>query len=465
MAKKEINPNIIEIDGVTYSLSERSRDKSEVILIPYSIEAYAEKILSGKISRDVLIQRTNDQWTNKQKSTLIETILHNRPIGMFAVASGRSESKNYTVLSLLEGLQRSTTIVDYKQDKFAISKKAKPISCIFTNANGEAIEHNFEIAGKKYSQLPTVIQMFFDEYRLEVHRYCNFSDDELDEIVFCLNNGKSPTPYQKLRFALGSASMRYLQPMCDSTLWEDVKGCEAKNDSILGCIIRTLMMMTFYNYKTLSSTAMMKFADDEVFNEYVKTSDFINLTTLIEELSEIKTALSDEDLSRFDAMTVPHYIMSFNAFKKKGKTAEEYVHFLKSFWNSDNFKLFISCCKVKDDSSKDGGSSLYSAEMVEDRQYAIDDYMDEYLDECIEIRNNTNEGEINGEENGTDESGAAGDIDSGDNGIETDIISDVFDTEIVPEDSETGNSSSRAEPEINEDGDILSGSEQSFRSA
>ena len=157
--------------------------------------------------------------------------------------------------------------------------------------------------------------------------------------------------------------------------------------------------------------------------------------------------------------------MSFNAFKKKGKTAEEYVHFLKSFWNSDNFKLFISCCKVKDDSSKDGGSSLYSAEMVEDRQYAIDDYMDEYLDECIEIRNNTNEGEINGEENGTDESGAAGDIDSGDNGIETDIISDVFDTEIVPEDSETSNSSSRAEPEINEDGDILSGSEQSFRSA
>ena len=101
--------------------------------------------------------------------------------------------------------------------------------------------------------------------------------------------------------------------------------------------------------------------------------------------------------------------------------------------------------------------------MVEDRQYAIDDYMDEYLDECV--KNNVNEGEVNGEENGTDESGAAGDVDSGYNGIETDIISDVFNTEIVPEDSGTSNSSSRAEPEINEDGNILQRSEQSFRSA
>ena len=101
--------------------------------------------------------------------------------------------------------------------------------------------------------------------------------------------------------------------------------------------------------------------------------------------------------------------------------------------------------------------------MVEDRQYVIDDYMDEYLDECV--KNNVKEGEINGEENGTNESGAAGNTDSRDNGAETDLISDVFDTEIVSEDSGIGFTSSGAEPEINEDGNILQGSEQSFRSA
>lgn len=464
MAKKKIDPNVIEIDGVSYTLSERSRDKSEVISIPYSIETYVEKILSGKISRDVLIQRTDDQWTNKQRSTLIETILHNRPIGMFAVASGRSESKSYTVLSLLEGLQRSTAIVDYKQDKFALNKKAKPISCIFTNGDGKTVEKNFEIAGKKYSQLPIVIQMFFNDYRLEVHRYCNFSDDELDEIVFCLNNGKSPTVYQKLRFALGSAVMRHLQPMCDSTLWDSVKGCTAKKDSILGCIVRTLMMMTFYNYKILNSTSMMKFADDD-FDDYVDDSVLANLATLIEEFSEVKAALSDKDISKFDSMTVPHYIMSLDAFKKKGKTVKEYIAFLNKFWNSENFKLFVLSCKPSDKPAKEGGNSLYSAEMVGDRQYVIDDYMDEYLDECKENNITMNEGEINGKEINSDEDREAGDVDCGNNGNETDFISDVLDTEIVSDDSRVCDSPSGVEPKINEGGNVLQGGEQGAWSA
>lgn len=187
----------------------------------------------------------------KEKTKLIEAILHNRPVGTFAIALGRSESKSYTVSSLVDGLQRTTAIVEYKQDKFALSKNASPISCHLIDDNGKEIEADFEIAGKKYSQLPNAIKIFFDEYRLDVYRYCNFTDSELDDIVFCMNNGKSPTAYQKLRFALGSEVMKYLQPVCDSFLWDDAKGCKAKNDSILGCVVRTLMMMTFIIIKPL----------------------------------------------------------------------------------------------------------------------------------------------------------------------------------------------------------------------
>ena len=462
MAKKK-DFNVIEIDGTTYTIAERVREESDVRMIPYSVKMYVEEVDNGEICRDPLIQRTDDQWTKKQKSKLIEAVLHNRPIGSIALAKGRAESKSYSITSLVDGLQRTTTLVDFYHDKFALDKRALPVVCRCVDENGNEQKAEIDIAGKKYSQLSDAIKTFFNKYSLTTYMHEGFSDEELDDIVFCMNNGKSPNSYQKIRFALGSSVMRSLQPICDSTLWEDVNGCKAKNDSILCCIVRTLMMMTFYNYNNLGSATMTKFVDD--FDDYVKASDIANLATLIEELSEIKTALSDEDLSRFDAMTVPHYIMSFNAFKKKGKTAEEYVHFLKSFWNSDNFKLFISCCKVKDDSSKDGGSSLYSAEMVEDRQYAIDDYMDEYLDECIEIRNNTNEGEINGKENNTDESGAAGNADCGDNGTETDIISDVFDTEIVSKNSGTFCSSSGTESQINENGNILQRGKQSPWSA
>ena len=52
---------------------------------------------------------------------------------------------------LLDGLQRTQTIENFKQDKFAINKNAKPLNGI-------------KIAGKKYSQLPEDIKRKIDEY-------------------------------------------------------------------------------------------------------------------------------------------------------------------------------------------------------------------------------------------------------------------------------------------------------------
>lgn len=450
MMIKKKDYNIVEVNGKKYTVSERSKDRSEVLSIPYSIETYVEKVIAGKISRDVLIQRTDDQWTKKQKSKLIEAILHNRPIGTFAIASGRSESKNYAVSSLVDGLQRTTAIVEYKQDKFALAKNANPISCMLISEDGEVIEQRFAIAGKKYSQLPEAIQMFFDEYRLDVYRYSNFTDAELDDIVFCMNNGKSPTSYQKLRFALGSSTMMYLQPMCDSLLWEDVKGCKAKNDSILGCVVRTLMMMSFYNYESLSSATMMKFADDDVFNEYVKTSDLTNFATLIEELSDIKMSLSDDKASRFDSVTIPHYIMGLDNFKKRGKTANDYADFLNDFWNSENFALFTSNCE-----SNGSGSSLYSAQMVENRQWAINNHMDEYFDEHVEMLNITDEGDKNDEENNSIESETTGSINFRDTTNEANFITDEDDIKIMSEDCRACKSTSETESQNHENGNIV----------
>lgn len=458
MAKttKKKDYNSIEINGTAYTIAERVREESDVRMIPYSVKMYVEEVDDGEICRDPLIQRTDDQWTKKQKSKLIEAVLHNRPIGSIALAKGRAESKSYSITSLVDGLQRTTTLVDFYHDKFALDKRALPVVCRCVDENGNEQKVEIDIAGKKYSQLSDAIKTFFNKYSLTTYMHEGFSDEELDDIVFCMNNGKSPNAYQKIRFALGSGVMRSLQPICDSTLWEDVNGCKAKNDSILCCIVRTLMMMTFYNYNNLGSATMTKFVDD--FDDYVKASDIANLSMLVEELAEIKMNLSEEESARLDSVTIPHYIMSLNSFKRKNKTATDYRNFLNKFWSSDNFELLTSSCE-----SNGSGSSLYSAEMVEDRQYAIDDYMDEYLDECV--KSNANEGEINDEENGTDESGAAGNIDNGDNGTETDIISDVFDTEIVSEDSGAGNSPSGIESEVNEDGNVLQGSEQSFRSA
>ena len=367
--------NVFEVHNKIYTVAERAREESDVRMIPYTIKQYIDKVDNGDIRRDALIQRTDDQWVKKQKSKLIEAVLHNRPIGNIALAKGRAESKNYAITSLVDGLQRTTALVDFYHDKFALDKTAKPVVCRCVDEDGNVEKFEIEIASKKYSQLPDALKVFFDEYKLTAYMHEGFTDEELDDMVFCMNNGKTPNSYQKIRFLLGSENMRMLQPICDSTLWEEVKGCKAKNDSILCCVVRTLMMMTYYNYNNLGSAAMTKFAEID-FEEYA-TPEIINqLAELVDELAEIKYHISDTNLDKFNSITIPHYIMALKTFKMKKNNNYDFIDFLEKFWNSELYQSFIANCE-----SNGSGGSLYSADSVEDRQYDVDNFIDEYFDD------------------------------------------------------------------------------------
>lgn len=379
MAKK-MNNNTFEFKGISYTLTDRVRDKSEVREVVFSIESYVKAVDEGKICRDPLIQRTDGQWSRKQRSKFVEAILRDRPIGNISTAKGRSESRNYRVTSLIDGLQRTTAIVDYVHDRFSLDKNTSPILCKFQDENGNEIEDLLEIRGKKFSQLPDAIQDFFNSYTIITNLYANFSDEQLDDIVYCMNNGKTPTSYQKVRFLLGSENMRYLQPICDSTLWEDNKNCKAKNDSILCCVIRTLMMLSNYNYTNLGSAQMTKFVECD-YSDYVKMSTVKELNDLIEQLAEIKYKMTDEEVKNLDACSIPHLILNLKKFNDLDNPDNiTYIDFLRKFWNSDDFDSFIKYCEAKG-----SGSSQYSVESIDARQYIIDDFLDEYFDNTDKI--------------------------------------------------------------------------------
>ena len=456
MAKKK-DLNVFEMHNKLYTIAERAREESDVRMIPYTIKQYIDKVDNGEIRRDALIQRTDDQWTVKQKSKLAEAVLHNRPIGNIALAKGRSGSKSYAITSLVDGLQRTTALVDFYHDKFALNKSAKPVVCRCVDEDGNVEKIEIEIAGKKYSQLPDALKVFFDEYKLTAFMHEGFTDEELDDIVFCMNNGKTPNAYQKMRFLLGSENMRLLQPICDSDLWEDAKGCKAKNDSLLCCVIRTLMIMTHYNYTNLGSATMTKFVDEDVFNEYVKLSTIENLSNLVDELSDIKDNLTGEETEKFDSVTIPHYIIALDEFNKNNKANKNFVDFLREFWHSEYYDKFTDACDAKG-----SGSGQYSSENVSERQYALYDFIDEYLDiadnDDVEMPENNN-GDDNDENNGHNDyegEGAGSDNDTVDD-FEGLLNEESFDIGDVSADGSDCRQASSDRPEEQEDTDYISG--------
>lgn len=379
MSKKTTKPaDKITVDGKSYTLiGVDLNDDGRVNEIPVTVREFVADLKSGKYYRDRFCQRTDDQWSRIQKSKLIVSILQNRPIGSILCASGRAEEtgdKNYTTFALIDGLQRSTAISEFVNDQFKIHNKQKPIMCRYKSDTGKKIiSESVDIAGLKFSQLPEVLRELILNFRLFVYAYTGFENDEIDEIIFSTNNGKSPTSYQRMRFALGLENMRLLQPICDSTFFEDIHGIKPKNDSILCCLLRSLMMISGYYYNSLSTSEIMKFIDS--FEDNVSTAVITEVQTLIEELAQIKYDLSDNEIEAFDACSTPHFVMAYQRFKEmRNPDGKNYLEFIQSFITSSEYRKFLDCCQ------SGSGGAQYSVDSIDNRQSIIEDYMDEFLD-------------------------------------------------------------------------------------
>lgn len=380
MAKTDTpkTPQIIDtvnIDGKSYKMMcVDIQQEGTVCEIPMRIKDFVEDMERGKISRDTLIQREINQWGSLLKSNLLYSIMINRPIGTILTATGRSDTQNYAVNSLIDGLQRSTTIYDYVNNKFRLSSKLKPIRCKFKDTeSGEIISKGYAVAGKKFKQLPEILRDAILNYRLTICSYKGFSDSELDNILYCVNSGKAPTSYQKMRFALGSNVMRTIQPMCDSDLWEDVSGCTAKNDSILCSVIRIIMMYSLYECTNYGIAEMNKFIDG--FDENMDMPTLTSVNELIEQFADIKNQMNDDELTALNACSIPHFIIGldrFNGYEEntQGKT---YLECYRAFLANEDYKEFLEF------SQSGSGNAQYSADNVNIRQSTLDYFIDKFM--------------------------------------------------------------------------------------
>ena len=298
----------------------------------------------------------------------------NRPVGAILTAKGNSDSLNYARKTIIDGLQRSTAMSDYINNRFTFTKDTPPIKCRYRNDDGKIISENFELAGKKFSKLPKVLQESILEYRLTTYLYEGFTDDELDNIMYCVNNGASFKPFQKMRIVLGTAIMEEIQPVCDCVFWEKAENITAKNDNILGCVIRSLMLVTGYDYNNLGTSEMTKFC--EHFTENGSIKDITKLNSLFNQLNGIiHRKMNDDEYTFLTPCFIPHLIKNLDKFNSMGIADDTvYTAFLNDFLSSESYTEFNSHCK-----KIASGGGLYSRSSVEKRQAIFDNALDMYV--------------------------------------------------------------------------------------
>ena len=167
----------------------------------------------------------------------------------------------------------------------------------------------------------------------------------------------------------------------------------AKSDNILGCVIRTLMLYSGYDYNSLSVAEMTAFA-----KSFTATESNINFVKEVENLFNqlemiIHRNVPDEDYSFLTPCTIPHFIMNLDKYNSMDDLKQgDYIAFLNEFLTSDSnseiymnsYTDFVLRCQ------SGSGGSMYSRSMSEERQQILDNSLDDYA-ENLKIKKNKQE--------------------------------------------------------------------------
>lgn len=139
------------------------------VLEQYSIAQFIEWHDTNQLLLNPDFQRRS-VWSPAAKVSLVDTILRRLPIPKIYLRTKINLTTKKSFREVVDGQQRLRAIIEYAQDKFALSKRAE------------------EFAGLRYSELSPELQQTFLSYPIAVDQLINAPDSDVLEIFSRLNS-------------------------------------------------------------------------------------------------------------------------------------------------------------------------------------------------------------------------------------------------------------------------------------
>ena len=198
-------------------------EKIRVRTTPLLVDQLVSRVNHGEIDLAPDFQRLAGIWGDAQKSRLIESLLLRIPIPVFYVAADQNET-----WSVVDGLQRTSTIHDYANDRFPL----------------KALQYLRQFDGCRFSNLPRTMQRRINETQLVVNVIEPGTPKEVMFNIFRrINTGGLPLNGQEIRNATNPGPVRaYLKTMAASTEFQ-IATCESVSAKRMGdqeCVLRFL---------------------------------------------------------------------------------------------------------------------------------------------------------------------------------------------------------------------------------
>lgn len=349
-----------------------------------SIASIIKKIDKHTIRFDHPLQRESDQWSPSMKGNLVSDILQGNKLHPLIFAE--QIINGVAITWDLDGKQRCTNAYSFSNNGYRVSKNIRRWLIKYTTTkkdeNGNdvldeggfptAINAEFDIRGKKFSDLPEELQDRFLDYSFNYDMYLNCSEEDIGYHIERYNDGKPMTPPQKGIMKLGTGYAEIVKSISNMPFFKDMGGYKV-NDFKKGTINRVVVesiMAANYLDKWNKFDDMCKH-----IKENADISVFDNFEDMVERLEKVVT---DDVSDMFNSKDSFLWFGLFAKFVQSETDDQKFIEFMTEFVQSLHSK---SVDGVSFDDILESGNTKDKG-IVTKKMKHLEQLMDEFLDNC-----------------------------------------------------------------------------------
>lgn len=297
-------------------------------------DTYMVSKLSGMINRDELKenhpqQRKSGQWDNNTRDNFIVTVIKNEDFDPIKICE--QLTKDGVILWLIDGLQRSTIIANYKSGKFALGKNIDP--CVIEyqetvkDENGNTTYQNvtYDLRGKAYKDLPEKLKEDFDNCPVNVVKHLDCTDEEVGRHIVRYNSGRPMVTAQKISAYMYNTA-KYVKELSGHAFFNDCANYSEtadKNGTVDKVVSEAIMGLNFFDVWNKDAKKTGKYLNNNATEEM-----FHNFGAYLDRLLEVITPETGKLFSSKNALI---WFMLFDRFTKKGVTDDKFQLFLEKY--------------------------------------------------------------------------------------------------------------------------------------
>lgn len=283
-----------------------------------SISSLTKDVENKKYDFNNPMQRMEGQWSGYMKSELIDSMLRSYPIDPLR---GIKDDK---IISIIDGKQRLTTIIDYVNNGFSLSKKLKTLVID---------DEEYEIAGKKFSKLDEKLQDAIKNYEMQVYVFTDCSYEDVQE-MFRRQNGGKPLNSKQLRTSIFTKELSdKLNELKNHPFMKKILGkAQIKNATDRDLIIEVLMLM---NTTDENDFASFRSQDINAFIMwYADNMDMVKMDELGHAMDKLDESFEESDKIKIPVTSIPMILYSSYRVMKDSKSFNRFIDIVWDFINN-----------------------------------------------------------------------------------------------------------------------------------